>query len=405
MICGLIPVGGNGTRLSLPFSKEMLPQKNFDFFNPIISHVVEKMEMAGADQIVFVHGQSFKRDICDFFRDESKYKHIEQKTTGFGNILMDFYLSARPPLNSKILFGLPDTVFDKNPFVEMLLYSGIVCGLFITDPHSKVDRLNVNKTQFQVKTPKTHDNLDWMWGVLKFDGSDIASIVKTINMEQRIEMGDILNSYPLKHVYGKNYLDIGTWANYNQYLCHDYSFSSNEIEKKYDAQEIAVEQFVSLGLGEYSKITSTDYYFTNNNPNVEFIRYREGSEDKGAASDITIKNFNRSQLNRFELTLPLNIKPENTHDVLHFLNLMETKFEFLVTKECHIFTLDYCVVVFYLFTIGNKEFKIIEIEIRRSRFNLIAEMEQSLSSLSGFDPTKTINQSKFQIIKNHLEVA
>jgi glucose-1-phosphate thymidylyltransferase len=56
MIYGLIPIGGKGTRLGLPFSKEMLPQAGVLFYKPIVSHVTEKMMQAGADRIIFVHG-------------------------------------------------------------------------------------------------------------------------------------------------------------------------------------------------------------------------------------------------------------------------------------------------------------------------------------------------------------
>ena len=63
---GLVPVGGKGLRLSLPFSKEMLPQKNYDYYNPLINHVVEKMLLAGVEIVYFIHGEEFKKDLKDF---------------------------------------------------------------------------------------------------------------------------------------------------------------------------------------------------------------------------------------------------------------------------------------------------------------------------------------------------
>ena len=61
MIYGLVPIGGRGTRLGLTFSKEMLPQKGFKYFNPVSNHLVSTMQEAGADEIVFIHGFEFKR--------------------------------------------------------------------------------------------------------------------------------------------------------------------------------------------------------------------------------------------------------------------------------------------------------------------------------------------------------
>ena len=63
MIYGLVPIGGKGTRLGLSFSKEMLPQKGFLYFNPVSNHLVNTMQNAGAEQIVFIHGFEFKKDV------------------------------------------------------------------------------------------------------------------------------------------------------------------------------------------------------------------------------------------------------------------------------------------------------------------------------------------------------
>ncbi len=217
MIYGLIPVGGKGLRLGLPYSKVMLPQKNYDFFNPVVNHLVEKMELAGAKKIYFVHGSEFKKDICDYFNEEC-YVHILQERLGFANVIYDFVNHALLEKHDKILFGLPDTVFDENPFVEMINISGIVCGLFTTNKLSKVDRLNQEKPQFQVKTAKNEHNSDWFWGILKFDSANLMRMVADRVFDTYSEIGVILNLYPNQHVYGKSYLDLGTWENYNRYL-------------------------------------------------------------------------------------------------------------------------------------------------------------------------------------------
>lgn len=411
MIYGLIPVGGKGTRLSLPFSKEMLPQKNFDFFNPVINHLVEKMEIVGASKIFFVHGHQIKQDIVDYFNDP-RYVHVTQTQLGFATVLLDF-VGACTELqpDDKVLFGLPDSVFDLNPFVEMLLYPGIVCGLFKTDQYTKVDRLNKDKTAFQVKVPKDDTNLDRFWGLLKFDGRDIQKIANIVDFKKMTEIGHIINMFPNRHVNGQNYIDLGTWENYNKYLADRNNFSNVEIEKKYDGIDIDHQEFIkfwesfsknSIYIGRHERITSTDFYFTNNNPNIEFIRYREDSDDPGAKPDITIKNFNKSQFNRFELALDL-VKGVSTQNVLHFFNLMGTRFEFSVTKMCDIFYFPDFTVVLYSFDVHNKKFKILEIELHTSQMSLISTLEKQMQSLTGFNPTRAINISKFQMIKQALQ--
>jgi dTDP-glucose pyrophosphorylase len=217
MIYGLIPVGGKGTRLSLPFPKELLPQKGFDFYNPLINHIVEKMLGAGADVICFVHGSEFKQGIVDFYNTPNM-QHIKQITTGFANVISDFFFANHIQEEDQVLFGLPDSIFEGNPFHAMLIQKGIVCGLFSSDSYMKVDRLAKDESVFQVKVQKNDTNQNWFWGVIKFDGADIIQIMEDQLLEKYNEIGNILNQYPRSYIHNESYLDLGTWANYNRYL-------------------------------------------------------------------------------------------------------------------------------------------------------------------------------------------
>lgn len=407
MIYGLIPIGGQGLRLGLPYSKEMLPQKNYDFYNPIVNHLVEKMSLAGAGRIVFVHGNELKQDVCKYF-SSNKYLHLKQTIPGFATVIKDFYHNVELHNSDKILFGLPDSVFDKNPYVEMLLYPGIVCGLFSTTDNSKVDRLDMQGCNFQVKIEKNDSNQNLFWGILKFDHGDICQMINKEDFSSTTEIGDILNRYPKKFVIGKKYLDLGTWQNYNRYLSDEHRFSNVEIEKKYSAKNIKDEDFIRIckeipAETRYEFISSMDFYFTNSNPAIEFIRYREGTKDTDAVPDITIKNFNQSQLNRFELVIPLGLKNDRTQDVIHFLSLLNLKFEFSVHKNCHIFYFVDFTLVLYSFTINNEEFRILEIELNKSNFNMISNLEKIFTKLPGFDSSDIITVSKFQLIKDKLK--
>ena len=220
MIYGILPVGGKGSRLSLPFPKELLPQKGFDHYNPVINHIVLKMLIAGADMVYFIHGNEYKQSIVDFYSDP-RYVHLVQRTTGFATVLRDFHENVGTGLSAKdkILFGLPDTIFEGNPFVDMLRSPGIVCGLFSTDPYTKVDRLSKADDQtFQIKSPKNDTNQNLFWGVLKFDGSDLNHMVQQRVFDITKEIGAILNTYPKTYVRCETFLDLGTWLSYNRYL-------------------------------------------------------------------------------------------------------------------------------------------------------------------------------------------
>jgi len=403
MIYGLIPVGGKGVRLSLPYSKEMLPQKNYDYFNPVINHTVEKMELAGADKVVFVHGFNFKDDIRQHF-DGEHYIHIKQDRPGFASVLLDFWNFIGPAADDRVIFGLPDSVYDGNPFVEMLHCPGVACGLFTTDDLTKVDRL-CSDGNFQVKSPRNEFNSEYFWGVLKFDGSDILKMIAEGEFEKTSEIGDILNRCDKNFVKASSYLDLGTWHNYNRYLHEPIGTTSTEIEKKYDAELVSMSEFddfMSRNFkgAERRDITSFDYYFTNDNHKIEFIRFREAAED-GCSSDITIKNFRKSQFNRFELVLKLD-PCVKIGEALQFIGLNNARFMFKVKKHCIIYSLDNFTVVMYYFFVNDKCFKIIEIEIHESDMCVLLEVEKKLEEIEGFERNNTIDISKFQIIKNEL---
>ena len=222
MIYGLIPVGGKGLRLGLPFPKELLPQKGFFEYKPLIAHTVEKMEEAGAELIYFIHGTELKQGIVDLYTDETKYVHIIQETPGFANVLRDFWHSSGVGQNDSVLFGLPDSIYDGNPFFEMIQQPDIVCGLFTTGPDTKVDRLATGGHGFYVKSVKTENNQDWFWGVIKFDGislKKIADILDGDDINKPTEIGHLLNSFPkFCHIKNGSYTDLGTWVDYNKYL-------------------------------------------------------------------------------------------------------------------------------------------------------------------------------------------
>ena len=217
MIYGLVPIGGKGTRLGLAFSKEMLPQKGFLYFNPISNHLVNTMQKAGAERIIFIHGFEFKKDVLEYYNDPC-HLHFLQKTEGFANVLREFLMNIELRNHDIVLFGMPDTVFRGNPFHEMLKHRGITCALFRTNDQSKVDRLYVDKQKFAVKQSKSSAFGDRFWGLLKFDGSDMIRIETEGLLSKYTEIGNILNQNKFTCVDAEDYLDLGTWDNYNYYL-------------------------------------------------------------------------------------------------------------------------------------------------------------------------------------------
>lgn len=218
-IIGCIPVGGQGTRLGLPFSKEMLPQPSYSTYNPISNFTVQRMLHAGADKIVFVHGVEYKTDILKFYQDD-KFVHVLQTpdSQGFAQTLCNAidYM----PTAAKLLFGLPDSYYygyDEEPFAQIVGGDNSVAGLFTTtDVTLRVDRLTLNNT-FSVKEAKLDYNTDLFWGICMIVQSDF-DIVKH-HCGHCTEIGDIFNLINIgKSELNAAYIDTGTWTGFNQWL-------------------------------------------------------------------------------------------------------------------------------------------------------------------------------------------
>ena len=206
-IYGCIPVGGNGNRLKLPFSKEMLPLLGYNFYKPVIEHTVNKMEEAGCNKIIIIHGKKNKKDILKYFPN---YKHICQENIN-PFVLNDILKFIS---NGILLYGLPDTIYTGNPFIEAINIKGHVACIFETlNDNLKVDRINKNK--FDVKSEKTLFNQNKFWGAAKFIIEDMPK-----NYTGK-EVGEYLNLINVNYSYNKEYVDLGTWLGYEEY-CNNY---------------------------------------------------------------------------------------------------------------------------------------------------------------------------------------
>lgn len=217
-IWGVVPIGGDGARLGLPFSKFFLPQKGFDHYVPVIDCVVSKMERAGTDHIVFVHG-IFEDDMVTRYYGTRKFIHIKQRVMGFARCLLDVVHQIKLDAGDAVLFGLPDTVFRDNPFPEMLSVSNVACGIFTTqNDNLRVDRLAKDGKTFYVKSVIGDNATQDFWGCLKFDVMNIYDLDTMGCFDFTDEIGVLLNRIDSKTMIKCSSLqDLGTWGALNTY--------------------------------------------------------------------------------------------------------------------------------------------------------------------------------------------
>ncbi len=223
-IIGILPVGGNAVRLGLPgcLSKCMLPQAGQDKYIPVVCHTIQKMKEAGATEIYFIHAKGeYKGDIIEYF-DEPGYFHIQQRKDNFANTLLasiHYYLDKELDKDTRILYGLPDTVYVENPFIELVKNTGISCAMFEAEDSLKVDRILTlgDRQFFDVKSLKTVMNEKWFWGCFALDFPDLLRMIKDNEITQYPEIGEVLSKNEKKYYYYGYYLDLGIWNNMNKY--------------------------------------------------------------------------------------------------------------------------------------------------------------------------------------------
>lgn len=204
----IIPVGGKAVRLGLPYSKSMLPQKDFDYYNPIINHCITNLHNTNVDLIVFGHGLTFAHDIKEFYPD---HHHILEKLPDSdGGIELINNVADQYPAGQYI-FCLPDTISTVNNYLSLLDFPGTVCGMYNISDNLRGDRL-LDNGKFDIKSLKNKNNSTNVWGTIKFDRNTLIK-----NPIDR-EIGEWLNLNNFTTVDLGSMIDIGTWAGYNHYL-------------------------------------------------------------------------------------------------------------------------------------------------------------------------------------------
>lgn len=215
MIYGIVPVGGLGTRLGLPFPKEMIPLKGYDYFYPVCKLTVDNMLSAGCTKIYFIHGQYYKPEIVKYF-DGNIYSHVNNRSPRQSEVFSSFYNSIEPQKNDIFYYGLPDTYYKDNLFNKLKEKDGLVCGMYKVDDNAKVGRVNLKTNKFE-KSIKQQNLTDFCWGVLKFDYFTLQNFNDAIIKNCNFESEDLLNIQDFQLVYGDYYYDLGTWECLNKY--------------------------------------------------------------------------------------------------------------------------------------------------------------------------------------------
>lgn len=216
MIYGIVPVGGKGTRLGLPFSKELLPIKGYDYYYPVCKYTVDNMLDAGCDKVYFIHGKEFKKEILEMFYADNYY-HIKNLSDRQSDVFGCFFKKILPKKDDIYLYGLPDSYYEDNIFIDIKDIDGLALGMFEVDDDSKVGRLD-SDNRF-IKSVKMENTDNRCWGLLKmnFEVLSKLSFMLEENIDAELEIESFLNEFNFTTINGGNYWDLGTWKIINKY--------------------------------------------------------------------------------------------------------------------------------------------------------------------------------------------
>lgn len=177
-VVGLVPCGGRGSRLGLPFSKEMYPDVGRDSYQPIILNTIVAMKTAGIRHLIFTINPS-KVDLLKYLGNGKQFGldfsfcvHPEPKS-------LPASLNEAQHLirNKTVVMAMPDTLIKPSTFLLELLQSHkeagkmVTLGCFRTDTPQKFGMVSLKDSgsvSFVMDKPsQTH--LQWMWGCIAWN--------------------------------------------------------------------------------------------------------------------------------------------------------------------------------------------------------------------------------------------
>ncbi|AJY76710.1 sugar phosphate nucleotidyltransferase [Paenibacillus beijingensis] len=184
---GLIPCAGKGSRLSLPFSKELFPNVHTTSYSPILMYTINAMKEAGIRHLVITVNPD-KSDIIKFLGNGSKW-----------GVTLSYCVHAQPRslpesideayhliVDKTVAFAMPDTYVQPANFLRKLVISHredptreVTLGCFQTDNPSKfgmVDFVEDSGKVLAVYDKPASSTLQWMWGAMVWNPSFAESI-------------------------------------------------------------------------------------------------------------------------------------------------------------------------------------------------------------------------------------
>jgi glucose-1-phosphate thymidylyltransferase len=231
---GLIPAAGKGTRLNLPYPKELYPIIRENRYKPLAQFVVESMVTSGVRDIVFVINET-KHQLIGYFgsgqRFGCQFSYAVQETNsevnGSTSPGLAHALDAAYHLvcGKTVFFGMADTIMQPSSVFRHLINTAqpedqVLLGLFeVTRPEKfgMVDFDRSGRVRAITDKPKQTD-LRYAWGCIAWRPAFTEHLHTAVNQQKISDFAVIMNEaigkgMPFRGVIlpSGRYADLGTY--------------------------------------------------------------------------------------------------------------------------------------------------------------------------------------------------
>jgi glucose-1-phosphate thymidylyltransferase len=229
---GVVPAAGLGTRIKLPFSKELLPlgtrtEAGIERPCAVSEYLIERLILAGVNKICFVIS-SRKTDIIQYFGAEYGTATIAYVVQPQPVGICDAVFRIHPLIcpGEHIVVGLPDTVWFPKTALSVLPNDTLSFLLFPVDQPQYFDAVITDRRDrvIEVQVKSERPTSRWVWGAFKMT-STVFSELRELWLKRGCKdeyVGSLVNAYlseggtALGIKAGSVYSDVGTLDGYEE---------------------------------------------------------------------------------------------------------------------------------------------------------------------------------------------
>lgn len=231
---GLVPAAGRGTRLNLPYPKELYPVIRDNHYKPIAQYVLDSLTAGDVRHVVFVVNET-KHQLMGFFGDghrfgchisyvvqESNDEQNKSTSPGLAHALNSAYHLIR---GKTVFFGMADTIMQPGDAFRRACAAAekdddVILVLFATERPEKFGmvRMDPNNRIVEIVDKPRITELTHMWGCIIWRPRFTEFLNECVCRQKISDFAGIMNNAMASgfnfrgvRMEGGTYIDLGTY--------------------------------------------------------------------------------------------------------------------------------------------------------------------------------------------------